>query len=142
MGVISLFCALAVISAPTLFASTISAAAQDKDKQVAIGELVFYACRGCHILGDNRTWGRNGPHLNDLFGRKPGGLPDYKYSDSMVAFGEDKIWDKGMLTTFLHDPRGVVKGSKMAFPGLKKDEEIQAVLAYLATFDPDGTAPK
>jgi cytochrome c len=60
----------------------------------------------------------------------------------MVEFGQDKVWDEATLTTFLHDPRGVVVGTKMAFPGLKKDEEIKAVLAYLATFDSDGMAPK
>ena len=52
------------------------------------------------------------------------------------------MWDEATLTTFLHDPQGVVKGTKMAFFGLQKDEEIKAVLAYLATFDPDGMASK
>ena len=40
------------------------------------------------------------------------------------------------------DPQGVVKGTKMGFSGLQKDEEIKAVIAYLATFDKDGMAPK
>jgi hypothetical protein len=43
---------------------------------------------------------------------------------------------------FLHDPQGMVKGTKMDFSGLKDDEEIKAVLAYLATFDSDGMVPK
>ena len=58
----------------------------------------------------------------------------------MIAFGQDKVWDEATLTPYLQNPRGVVKGTKMVFPGLKKDEEIQAVLAYLATFDPEGMA--
>jgi cytochrome c len=85
---------------------------------------------------------KGGPHLNDLFGRRPGNLPDKKYSEELVAFGQDKVWDEATLTTFLHDPQGVVEGTKMAFLGLRKDEEIKAVLAYLATFDPDGMAPE
>ena len=151
MQVTNLFCALAVIAAPAFFASTISAAAQDKDKQVVIGELVFFSCQECHFVGDakleppgtDRREGRHfGPHLNDLFGRRPGSLPDYEYSEAMVAFGQDKVWDEATLMTFLHDPLGVVAGTKMNYPGNKKDEELQGLLAYLATFDADGTAPK
>ena len=143
MRVITLVCALAAIALP--------AAAQDKDNQVVIGELVFFSCQHCHFVGEarlepsgaHRREGRHfGPHLNDLFGRRPGSLPDYEYSDAMVAFGRDKVWDEATLTTFLHDPRGVVADTTMNYPGNKKDEELQALLAYLAIFDPDGMAAK
>jgi cytochrome c len=140
MRVIGLFCAFAVIAASTLFASAGPAAAQGD--LVAAGEKVFAKCQRCHALGAPTKFKKPAPHLNDLFGRKPGSLPDYKrYSEELVAFGQDKVWDEATLTTYLHDPQGVVKGTKMAFFGLTKDEEIKAVLAYLATFDPDG-APK
>ena len=130
-----------------LLASAAPAAAQDKDKQVVIGELVFFSCQHCHFVGDaepeppgthDREGRHFGPHLNDLFGRRPGSLPDYEYSEAMVAFGRDKVWDEATLTAFLRDPRGVVAGTTMNYPGNKKDEELQALLAYLATFDPDG----
>ena len=123
----------------TLFAGAGAATAQDD--LVANGEKVFRKCQACHAAGEGAK-NKVGPVLNDLFGRKPGSLPDYEYSQAMVEFGQDKVWDEATLTKFLHDPRGVVVGTKMAFPGLKKDEEIEAVLAYLATFDPDGMAPK
>lgn len=91
----------------------------------------------------SRKFKKPAPHLNDLFGRKPGSLPDdTRYSEALVAFGQDKVWDEATLTTFVHDPQGVVKGTKMAFFGLQTDEEIKAVLAYLATFDSDGAAPE
>ena len=134
-----------------LLCSATQTTAQDKHDPVVIGELVFFACQHCHFVGDakldparvRRREGRHfGPHLNDLFGRRPGSLPDYEYSEAMVAFGRDKVWDDATLTTFLHDPSGVVAGTKMNYPGNKKDEELQALLAYLATFDPDGMAPK
>ncbi len=135
-----------------ILAGTIPAAAQDKNKQVVIGELVSFICQHCHYMGDpkfespgtQRRAGRYfGPHLNNLFGRRPGSLPDYEYSEAMVAFGRDKVWDEATLTTFLRDPVGVVPGTKMHhYPGNKKDHEIQALLAYLATFDPDGMAAK
>jgi cytochrome c len=128
-----------------LFASTASAAAQEKDNLAMIGELVFFSCQTCHVVGERtvaRGYPNAGPHLNDLFGRTPGSLPDFEYSEAMIEFGQDKVWDEATLTAFLHDPAGVVQGNKMNFPGNKKAEELKAVLAYLATFDPDGMAPK
>jgi cytochrome c len=141
MRATSLFCALATISASTLFASIGTAQAQgDLD---AAGEKVFEKCYRCHLIGEPTKFKKPGPHLNDLFGRKPGGLTDYKnYSEALVAFGEDKVWDEATLTIFLRNPQGVVKGTKMQIIGLQTDEEIKAVLAYLSTFDADGAAPQ
>lgn len=124
-----------------MLSGTASAAAQDKDKLVVIGELVFYACQSCHFVGDQKLE-KVGPNLNDLFGRKPGGLPEYTYSLALTRFSESNVWDEATLTKFLHDPGALVAGTNMKFPGLKKDEEVQALLAYLATFDSDGMAPK
>ena len=143
MRVIGLFCALAAIAAP--------AAAQDKDKQLALGEVIFSAlCYGCHFVGDTKLE-KIGPHLNDLFGRKPGSLPDYEYSEAMVTFGRDKVWNETTLATFLRDPSGTVPGNKMVTNPLGMeldevvrplDEEVPALIAYLATLDPDGMAPQ
>jgi cytochrome c len=123
-----------------LIANTASATAQDD--LVAAGEKVFVKCKTCYLVGPPTKTVRSTSHLNDLFGRRPGSLPDFKYSKALVAFGQDKVWDEATLTIFLRDPQGVVKGTKMAFLGLQKDEEIKAVIAYLATFDKDGMAPK
>ena len=121
-----------------LIANTPAAA---QDDLVAAGEKVFVKCKTCHLVGPPTKIRKSWPHLNDLFGRKPGTLPDIKYCKALVAFGQDKVWDEATLTIFLRDPQGVVKGTKMGFLGLQKDEEIKAVLAYLATFDKDGMAP-
>jgi cytochrome c len=135
MAMRSLLFILAVI------ASGGTAAAQED--LVAVGEKVFEeGCQRCHAVGAPTKFKKPGPHLNGLFGRKPGGLPDYKkYSEQLIAFGQDKVWDEATLPTFLHDPQGVVLNTKMAFLGLQEDQEIKAVLAYLATFDPNGMAP-
>ena len=139
MRIIGLCCALAVVAASSLFASGEAA----QDDLVAAGEKVFERCHTCHAVGAPTKFKKSAPNLNDLFGRKPAGLPDYKkYSEALVAFGRDNVWDEATLTTFLHDPQGVVEGTKMQIFGLQKDEEIKAVLAYLATFDPDGMALK
>lgn len=117
--------------------------ASAEEDLVASGKQVFVRCQQCHTVGPPTKIVKSWPHLNNLFGRRPGGLPDFKkYSNALIAFGQDNVWDERTLTTFLRDPQGVVKGTKMSFMGLKTDDEIRAVLAYLATFDSDGMAPQ
>ena len=59
-----------------------------QDDLVAAGEKVFIHCRGCHLVGDRKpVFTLAAPHLNDLFGRKPGSLPDrWRYSDQLIEF--------------------------------------------------------
>lgn len=113
-----------------------------QDDLVAAGEKVFAKCHTCHLVGPPTKRVKSPPHLNDLFGRRPGSLRNTKYSKAMVEFGQDKVWNEATLTTFLRDPQGIVKGTNMGFLGLQKDDDIKAVLAYLATSDKDGMAPK
>lgn len=122
-----------------LLVSAAPAEAQDKDKLVVIGELVFNACYHCHLVGDAKIE-KFGPNLNDLFGRKPGSVPDFKYSQAIIEFGQNHVWDEATLTNYLRDTQGLVPGNKMPPLKFKKEEEIQALLAYLATFDPEGMA--
>ena len=123
-----------------LFVGAGSAAAQDD--LVAAGKFEFFRCTGCHNATDTATVVKKGPHLHNLFGRKPGSLPDFEYSEAMVTFGRDKVWNETTLATYLHDPSGTVPGNKMEFHGIEKDEEVRALIAYLATFDPDGMVPQ
>jgi len=115
-----------------------SAAAQDK--LVAAGKFEFLRCEGCHNRTATATAVKKGPHLHNLFGRKPGSLPNFEYSEAMVTFGRDKVWNETTLANFLRDPNGTVPGNKMDFRGIEKDEEVRALIAYLATLDPDGMA--
>lgn len=124
-----LFCALAAIATPS--------SAQERDKQVIIGESVFYACYPCHLVGGAKVQ-KTGPNLNDLFGRKPGSLSDFKYSQAMIDFGQSHTWDQATLTSYLRDTQGVVPGNSMKPFKFKNEAELQALLAYLATFDPEG----
>jgi len=127
----------------TLFASTVPAAAQDD--LVAAGKFEFFRCEGCHNRTQTATVVKKGPHLHNLFGRKPGSLPNFEYSEAMVTFGRDKVWNETTLATFLRDPNGTVPGNKMVdgqFRGIEKDEEVRALIAYMATLDPDGMAPQ
>jgi cytochrome c len=105
------------------------AAAQD----AAAGEKVFAKCKACHVADEDKN--KIGPSLMGVIGRTAGTYAGFKYSKAMVDAGAGGlVWDDANLTTYLHDPKGMVKGTKMAFPGLKKDDEIANVIAYLKQF--------
>ncbi len=77
-----------------------------------------------------------GPELNGVVGRKAGSVAGYNYSDANKNSG--LTWDEATLTKYLRGPREVVPGTKMAFPGLTRDEDVANVIAYLKQFGPDG----
>jgi cytochrome c len=99
------------------------------DGDVAAGKEVFKKCALCHSpdAGVNKV----GPSLHGIVGRHSGSIETFNYSPAMKAF--DKTWDEAQLSTYLTDPRGVVPGTKMIFPGLKDEKDRQNVIAYLAT---------
>ncbi|KGJ02801.1 cytochrome c [Paracoccus halophilus] len=92
----------------------------------AAGEKVFGKCKACHKLDGTDGVG---PHLNGVIGRAVASIGGFSYSDGMVAHGGD--WTPEALQEFLADPKGVVKGTKMAFAGLKKIEDRANLIAYL-----------
>jgi cytochrome c len=104
--------------------------AQDADL-VAEGAQVFKRCAACHAVGPEAR-NRVGPNLTGVVGRAAGTEADFTYSDAMVAAGEDGlVWDEAKLSEYLTNPRAMVKGSTMAFVGLKSEEDRKAVIAYL-----------
>jgi cytochrome c len=115
-------------------AFTLAAPAMAVEGDPAAGETVFKKCATCHVLevGKNKV----GPSLAGVIGRKPGTVEGFKYSKAMIDFGQDKVWDETTLVPYLQDPKGVVKGTKMAFAGLKTEQEIADVIAYVKTASP------
>ncbi len=122
--------AIAFLAAMSVVAfTTNSSQAQD----AAAGEKVFTKCKVCHIAEEDTN--KIGPSLHGVIGRTAGTHPDFKYSEAMIAAGASGVkWDEPTLTTYLHDPKAMVKGTKMAFVGLKKDEDVANVIAYLKQF--------
>jgi len=119
---------LAFISAPAL--------AQD----AAAGEAVFKRCAACHAVGEGAK-NKVGPELNGLIGRVAGTAPDYSYSEAMTTAGAGGLaWTEEDLHAFLTAPKAKVPGTKMTFAGLKNADDLDNVIAYLATFNADGTA--
>ena len=94
---------------------------------VAKGEKVFKKCKACHYV--NKEKNKTGPHLVNIVGRAAGSLEGYKYSKAMKASG--LVWDEETLASYLKAPKKFVKGTKMAFAGLRKDADIENVIAYL-----------
>lgn len=106
------------------------ALAQDADL-VAAGKKVFRKCAACHQIGPDAR-NRVGPALNGVIGSTAGELHDYKFSKAMVEAGENGlVWTDETLDEYLADPKAVVPHNKMAFAGLKKQEDRQAVIAYI-----------
>ena len=119
------------VAGAALIASVGAAAAQD----AAAGEKVFAKCKICHQIGEGAK-NMVGPVLNGVVGRKAGSYPDYHYSDANKNSGI--TWDEATLKEYLRDPKAKVPGTKMVFPGLKADDDIANVIAYLKQFGPDG----
>ena len=94
------------------------------------GEKVFKRCQACHVIDKEQN--RVGPHLVGIIGRKAGAVEGFKYSEAMAAKGtEGMVWDEATLDQYLADPKGFIPKNKMAFAGLKKEDERAAVIAYL-----------
>ena len=102
-------------------------------KLIDYGEKVFKKCKACHRIGLNAKNGA-GPHLNNIFGRVAGELKDYKkYSKSIKKIGQEGlIWNAETLTSFLENPKEYITGTKMNFKGIKKSDDLAALIEYLA----------
>ena len=95
---------------------------------LAHGEKVFKKCAACHSIVKG---GKNaiGPALYNVVGRKIGAIQDYKYSKALIAY--DKNWTFEELNGFLIKPAKWIKGTKMAYAGLRKEKDRASVIKYL-----------
>ena len=91
------------------------------------GEKVFKKCKACHVIDKEKN--RLGPHLVGIMGREAGSVDGFKYSKAMMEAGI--TWDETTIAEYLADPKGYVPKNKMAFPGLKKEDDRTNVIAYL-----------
>jgi cytochrome c len=120
--------ALVVISSS---AAASAALAQD----VAAGKSSFNKCLACHAIGDGAK-NKVGPVLNGLDGRKSGTIEGYAYSDANKNSGI--TWSEAVFKEYIKDPKAKIPGTKMAFPGIKNEKEINDLWAYLSQYDKDG----
>jgi len=95
---------------------------------VVSGEKIFKKCAACHsIVKDGKN--NIGPALYNVIGRKVGGVSDYKYSKALASYG--KSWTVEELNGFLLKPAKWIKGTKMAYAGLRKEKDRASVIKYL-----------
>ncbi len=108
-----------------------TAAAQD----AAAGEKVFLKCKACHQVGEGAK-NAVGPVLNGVVGRHSGSVEGYNYSEANKNSG--LTWDEATLKEYLKNPKAKIPGTKMIFPGLPNEADIDNVVAYLKQFDATG----
>ncbi len=93
------------------------------------GEKVFKKCKACHTLKQGGKH-RVGPNLHGIIGRQAGKAKGYKkYSKGLKS--AEFAWDEALLDQYLKSPRKMIKGGRMAFPGLKKEADRANIIAYL-----------
>lgn len=102
----------------------------------AAGKMVFNKCLPCHSVGAGAT-NKVGPELNGLDGRHSGTASGYNYSAANKNSGI--VWNKETFAKYIQDPRKVIPGTKMFFPGIKNQKEIDDLWAYLSAFKADGS---
>ncbi len=95
---------------------------------IAHGEKVFKKCSACHMIAAD---GKNmiGPNLWGVIGRTAGSVSDYKYSKAMVAYAKE--WSFEEMNSYLIKPQAYIKGTKMAFAGLRKEKDRASVILYM-----------
>ena len=114
-----------------IFTGATAAFAQD----AAAGEKDFAICKACHQIGETAK-NAVGPVLNGVIGRKAGTYPGYNYSDANKNSG--LTWDEATFREYIRDPKAKVPGTKMSFAGIKDEQKINDLLAFIKQFGPDG----
>ncbi len=115
---------LITITLSTLLVFSVSALAEGDIKK---GKKVFKKCAACHTVKEDKH--KLGPSLFGIFGRTAGSVEGVKYSDAMIA--SDIIWDESNMREFLTKPKDYINGTNMAFGGIKKEKQMDDLIAYM-----------
>ena len=124
-----------IAAAVLIVTSTGAGVAQDIDK----GAVSFKKCLPCHSIGPNAQ-NKFGPELNGLDGRKSGGAPNFNYSDA--SKNSSIIWGEASFKEYMPDPKAKIPGTKMIFAGIKNEQEVNDLWAYIKQFDASGNIKK
>jgi len=98
------------------------------EAQLKRGKIVYFKCRSCHELGVNGPH-KVGPNLNGMFGATAGQKEGFVFSKAMTE--SDVVWSEETLDAFIEKPTKFIPGTKMAFVGIRKESDRQALIKYL-----------
>lgn len=110
---------------PILF--LIFATAAHAEGDAVLGKSVYLKCTGCHSFDPKKR--KIGPTLSGIFGRNAGTVEGFRYSKAMKNLNVN--WDELNLIAFLTSPKKYAKGTKMIFAGIRNQQDIKNLLAYL-----------
>ena len=122
---------LSALVVATSLATATGALAQD----AAAGKTSFNKCLACHAIGEGAK-NKVGPELNGLDGRHSGTAAGYNYSEANKNSGI--TWDEATFREYIKDPRAKIPGTKMIFAGVKDEQRVNDLVAYLKQFDASG----
>jgi cytochrome c len=98
------------------------------------GAEIFKRCRACHEVGETAK-NKVGPLLNGIVGRKAGTIEGFNYSDANKKAGANGwVWTEEKMMEYLLNPRAAMPGNKMAYAGLKDEQDRKDLIAYLKKF--------
>jgi cytochrome c len=120
---IARFVGAGIVASTLALGSSVALAEGD----AAHGEAVFNKCKACHTVDQAKN--KVGPYLVGVFGRPAGTAEGFKYSQAMKDSGI--TWDEATIAEYVANPRGYIKGNRMAFAGLKNQQDIADLIAYL-----------
>jgi cytochrome c len=123
-----------ILSALIVIASSAAASAA-LAQDIAAGKTSFNKCMVCHSIGEGAK-NKVGPELNGLDGRKAGTAPGYSYSDADKNSGI--TWNEAEFKDYIKDPKAKIPGTRMAFAGIKNEQEVNDLWAFIAQYDKDG----
>ncbi|WP_262691415.1 c-type cytochrome [Kordiimonas aestuarii] len=126
--VVALAAFCGTVTAPVMADDDPSSTALSSHGDAEKGKRIFNRCKACHNLtAADRS--RMGPNLDNLFGRQAGSKEDYKYSKALAE--ADFVWTEEKLDQWLMSPKTFLPGNKMAFAGLRKEDDRKDLMAYL-----------
>ncbi|MCH7806773.1 MAG: cytochrome c family protein [Proteobacteria bacterium] len=127
-----------IVLLPLLGLALVTGGSALAEGDAAAGAKVFNKCKTCHITSGEAK--RMGPSLECVFGRTAGSVEGYRYSKAMASSGV--VWSHDTMAEYLKNPRQYLKGTKMAFAGLKNDQQIEDLLAFLEGATVGAACPK
>jgi cytochrome c len=117
-----------------ILAASAPSASLAADGNAEDGAEVFKKCRACHDVGPNAK-NKVGPVLNNIIGRKAGSVAGFEYSPANKEAGtKGLVWTEDVMLKYLENPLAFMPGTKMAFAGLKDEQDRRDVIAYLKQF--------